>query len=193
VFIPGLLALLGVAYLFYSQTANKKPSENKADLSGKAASQGGLIAYFEMDSIDHQYSYLKEVRNQIKQEEERMSAELNNMKKSYMSRIQQLQSMAPNMSQQEGEQAQTEINKMQMNVQQKEASLGQELQEKQFKLMKEVNDKIMKFLTDYNKDKKYAYIISRTPGDFVFFADSTHNITHDVLRGLNEMEAKQKQ
>ncbi|QGW29031.1 hypothetical protein GLV81_13800 [Phnomibacter ginsenosidimutans] len=114
-----------------------------------------------------------------------MSTELGGLKKNYMGRIQQLQAKAPTMSQQEGEAAQAEINQMQMTLQQREAQLTQNLQEKQFKKMKEINDKIAEFLKSYNSSKKFAYIISRSPGDFVYFADSTYNITDDVIKGLN--------
>ena len=111
-------------------------------------------------------------------------------KKGYMNRIQQLQAKAPNMSQQEGEAAQAEINQMQLNMQQKEARLAQGLQEKQFKMMQDINNKIAEFLKVYNSDRRFSYIISHQPGDFLYYSDTVYNITADVLKGLNDLAKK---
>jgi outer membrane protein len=107
-----------------------------------------------------------------------------------MGRIQQLQSKAATMSQQEGEAAQAEINQMQVSLQQREAKLTQDLQEKQFKMLKEINEKMTEYLKGFNEKKKFAYIISRSPGDFIYFADSAYNITNELIKGLNEAYKK---
>lgn len=189
--ILSALALVGVIALFAMQLSGNKPKP----VAGKANNNGGphthgMIGYFEMDSIEQHYSFIKEVREQLKRQEENITSELEGTKRSYMGRIQQLQAKAPTMSQQEGEAAQAEINQMQMNLQQKEAKLAQNLQEKQFKMMQEINTKITEFLKGYNEEKKFAYIISHQPGDFIYFTDSTLNITADVIKGLNEAYKK---
>ncbi|HSC53446.1 MAG TPA: OmpH family outer membrane protein [Phnomibacter sp.] len=184
--ILGGLSLAGVIALFFLHfSGSKSPKPNTAGASAAVSIPHGPIAYFEMDSIEQKYDYVKTVRDQLKREENNISSELGNMKKSYMGRIQQLQAKAATMSQQEGEAAQAEINQMQMNLQQKEAKLTQELQEKQFKMLKEINEKIVEYLKGFNENKKYAYIISRSPGDFVYFADSAYNITNELIKGLN--------
>jgi len=50
---------------------------------------------------------------------------------------------------------------------------------------------IRKFCSEYNKDKRYAIIISNEPG-LVFYKDSTMDITRDLLEGLNKMYGKKK-
>ena len=42
-------------------------------------------------------------------------------------------------------------------------------------------------MKEYNKDKNYSYILATGTGlDYLFFKDSTLNITSDVIKGLNE-------
>lgn len=184
--ILGGLSLAGVIALFILQLNGKKGGQQQASANKASDSHThGQIGYFEMDSVEQHYEYIKNARQQLKKEEDNISAELAGMKKNYMSRIQQLQSKANTMSQEEGSAAQAEINQMQVNYQQKEAKLTQDLQEKQFKMLKEINDKIAEYLKGYNQDKKFAYIISRSPGDFVYFADSAFNITAEIIKGLN--------
>ncbi|HMP93995.1 MAG TPA: OmpH family outer membrane protein [Phnomibacter sp.] len=186
------LALAGVVGLFIMQQQRSSKSGPKPATSADslATHTHGQIGYFEMDSIERHYAYIKEVQAQIKKQEESITNELNSLKKNYMGRIQQLQSKAPNMSQQEGEAAQAEINQMQVNMQQKEAQLSQALQEKQFKMMQDINSRITDYVKQYNQQKKFAYIISHQPGDFIYFTDTAFNITSDILKGLNEAYKK---
>lgn len=184
--ILGAVALAAVSVLYVLHFAGPKTGSNNIDKSKTDSHTHGQIAYFDMDSVEQHYQFIKDARDEIKKAEESISGELNGMKKGYMGRVQQLQSQAPTMSQQDGERAQAEINQMQVNLQQREAKLTQELQEKQFKMMKDINEKIADFLKGYNADRKYAYIISRSPGDFVYYADSAFNITKDVIEGLNK-------
>ncbi|MCU0333657.1 MAG: OmpH family outer membrane protein [Chitinophagaceae bacterium] len=184
--ILGGISLAAVAVLYVLHFSGPKSASKGADSPKTNGHTPGQIAYFEMDSVEQHYQFIKDARDEIKKAEENISGELNGMKKGYMGRVQQLQSQAPSMSQQDGERAQAEINQMQVNLQQREAKLTQELQEKQFKMMKDINEKIAAFLKGYNADKRFAYIISRSPGDFVYYADSAFNITKDVIDGLNK-------
>jgi outer membrane protein len=186
------LALAGVVTMFFLRSGGSNSGTSHAAKGNDTTDHHthGQIGYFEMDSIERHYAYIKEVREQLKIHEDQINNEMNSLKKGYMGRIQQLQSKAPNMSQQEGEAAQAEINQMQLNMQQKEAQLGQSLQEKQFKMMQDINNKIMAFVKVYNQNKKFAYIISHQPGDFIYYNDSTFDITKDLIKGLNDSYKK---
>ncbi len=182
------LALIAVLFVLLFRNTNNGPGKAGRpgnDSSGQAL-HGSPIAYFEMDSIETHYNYIKDAREQLKVKEQTVTNELTNTKKNFMARAQELQNKSSTMSQQEGEAAQAEINQMQQILQDKEARLSQELQEHQFKLMQDIFKKIEEFLKVYNQDKKYAYIISHTTGDMIYFKDSTNDITTDVLKGLNE-------
>jgi outer membrane protein len=185
-------ALAGVAVLFFlhfSQPA--KPDLPKTSVKADSHTHG-QIAYFDMDSVEQHYDFIKQVREELKKQETNISNELNTMRKGYMGRIQQLQAKAPGMSQQEGEAAQAEINQMQINLQQQEAKLAKDLQDKQFKMMQEINEKIASYLKEYNNGMNYSYIISRSPGDFIYLTDTAFNITNDLIKGLNETHKKTK-
>lgn len=183
-------ALAGVAVLFFLHFSDRSSSNVSKPTSKTESHTHGQIAYFDMDSVEQHYDFVKQVREELKKQENNISNELNNMRKGYMGRIQQLQSKAPGMSQQEGEAAQAEINQMQVNLQQQEAKLTKELQDKQFKMMQEINEKITSYLKQYNNGKNYSYIISRSPGDFIYLTDTAFNITNELIKGLNEQHKK---
>jgi outer membrane protein len=193
------IGILGVAvialFILHFTGGSKKSSDNPAKMNASGAvlsDKAGRIAYFEMDSIERNYEYIKEIQGKLKSREQAITNELQSVRNGYMARIQQLQQKAPSMSQTEGEAAQAEINQMERNAQQKEAKLGQDLQEQQFKMMQDINKKIEEYLTDFNKENKFTYIISRQSGDFIYFRDTTMNITNDLIKGLNEQYNKDK-
>jgi outer membrane protein len=185
------LVLIGVLFflLFKNNgSPTTKVGVRKSDSTRTAA--GGTIAYFEMDTIERHYNYIKDVREQLKVKEQTITNELNNTKKGYMNRIRELQTRSASMSQAEGEAAQAEIDQMQRDLQQKEARLGQELQEQQFKLMQDIFKKIEEYLKVYNQDGRYAYILSHNAGDMIYFKDSLNDITSDLIKGLNDSYKK---
>ena len=47
-------------------------------------------------------------------------------------------------------------------------------------------DSIQHFLASYNKDKKYAFILTKQLGDNLLYADNAYDITEDVVAGLNK-------
>lgn len=180
-----LLGAVGTLYfLFFKNNNNKKNIHNTLD-NASFQPVAGSIAYFNMDSLEKHYEYIKDVKTQLKTKEQSISDELNGLKKGYMGRIEQLQAKAQTMSQQEGQAAQEEINQMQQSLQQKEAMLTQSLQDQQFKMMQDVNKKIEDYLKEYNQKRKFSFIFSHQPGDFIYYKDSLYNITDDIVSGLN--------
>ena len=95
------------------------------------------------------------------------------------------------MNAQEQEAAMKEINQMQQDLQVKKQELDNSLYNSNAKMKEDILTKIQNFLKEYNKDGRYAYILSYEPG-FMFYRDSTLNITSDVIKGLNDLYTKEK-
>ena len=69
----------------------------------------------------------------------------------------------------------------------KKQSSSQKLNEKNFAFMEDIQRKLKEFLTDYNKDRKYMYILTTGTGlDYIVYKDPALNITNDVIKGMNE-------
>ncbi|HEU5365751.1 MAG TPA: OmpH family outer membrane protein, partial [Hanamia sp.] len=113
------------------------------------------------------------------------------MQKKYQSRAMQLQQKAANMNQKEQEEAMQEMNKMQQDLQNRKQSIDNELYNYNSKMKDDILTRIQNFLKEYNKDGKYSYIFSYEPG-FMFYKDSTLNITPDVIAGLNKLDSENK-
>ena len=53
--------------------------------------------------------------------------------------------------------------------------------------MEDIQKKLKEFLADYNRQKRFTYILTAGSGlDYMVYKDTTLNITKDVINGMNE-------
>jgi len=182
-----LLIAVGILYFLFFKGNGTTPAANsiKAGPRDTSSNSASCIAYFNMDSVESQYTEIKNLREQLKSDEQVLNNELDGLKRDYTKRMQELQAQAKTMTQEQGEAAQAEIYKKEQTIRQKEAENGQALQVKQFNMVQQINKKIEEFLKSYNSQGKYSYIFSHSPGDFIYYKDSVCNITNDIVKGLN--------
>ena len=91
------------------------------------------------------------------------------------------------LTQQEVDAFQAELMKSAQQLEDDKQEKNQELGTKSADLMQQMQTRLKAFLDDYNKQKKYTYILATGTGlDYMFYKDSTLNITQDVVKGLNE-------
>ena len=185
------LLLVGVLYYLHFTHQDKKHGISVSDY--KKDSSDFRIAYFDIDSLQSQYEYFKDVTDQIKSKENTMSSELIALENSYKKKIKEWQEKGANMTQSEGEAAQREYAQMQQKYEQRQLSMEQELKKHQIDMMTDVRKKIENYLADYNKEKGYAFILSYEPGFMLYYKDSIYDITKDLISGLNaEYKEKEK-
>jgi outer membrane protein len=142
-------------------------------------------------SLQSNYGYYQKVKTEFEKKQSSANDEINAMQKKYQNRAMQLQQKAATMNQKEQESAMQEMNKMQQDLQSRKQSIDNELYNYNSKMKEDILVRIQNFLKDYNKDGKYSYIFSYEPG-FMFYKDSTLNVTGDVIQGLNQLDSSDK-
>ncbi|HEY0750092.1 MAG TPA: OmpH family outer membrane protein [Chitinophagaceae bacterium] len=178
-----LLILVGLlVYLHFAQGEKSIKSNTNANVSSNPGDF--KIAYFEMDSIENSFAMVKDVKAELSKKEETINNELERLEKNYRNKIAKYQAQGASMTQVQSEMAQRDVMQLQQNIQSRRQQLEQEYQELQMRKLKDVKTKIEDFLKEYNKDKRYSYILSYEPGLF-YYRDSAYNITSDVITGLN--------
>ena len=80
---------------------------------------------------------------------------------------------------------------MQQDLQAKKQKLDNDLYTYNAKNKDDILTRIQNYLKDYNKDGRYDYIFSYEPG-FMFYKDTTLNVTNDVIKGLNNLYTQTK-
>ncbi|WP_205513308.1 OmpH family outer membrane protein [Longitalea arenae] len=190
--ILSILALVLIGVLFYFQFSKAETKKKVVAPADKNAPANFAIAYFDIDSLQEHYEYFKDVSGDIKKKENAMNAELNDLTNKYQRTIRKWQEKGNNITQSEGEQAQREVGLLQQQYQQRKGELEQEMQKLQVDRMTELRKQVEEFLKEYNKSKKYSYILSYEPGFIIYYKDSAFNITGDLISGLNSQYKEKK-
>ncbi|MEK0423167.1 MAG: hypothetical protein RLZ95_1077 [Bacteroidota bacterium] len=161
-------------------------NNSSAPTTSSSVKNGNVqIAYFEIDSIQNNYEFFKEVKAALQAKDQANANTLATLKNEYIAKYQDLQKYAQSLSQVDIANRQQELVKTEKNYAAKEQQFAAEMQEESYKRLQEVKKKIEEYIALYNKDKKYAYIFSNNP-DLIYYKDTANDITADIIKGLNE-------
>ena len=158
---------------------------------GGVKNSNGKIAYFEIDSIQNNYEFFKEVKAALQAKDQENTKTLTLLKNDYIAKYQDLQKYASSLSQVDIANRQQDLAKVEKNYAAKEQQLAAEMQEESYKRLQEVKKKIEEYLAAYNKGKQYDYIFSNNP-DLMYYKDTANDITADIIKGLNEAYKNKK-
>lgn len=189
-----IVLVVAVAVLFYLVLSNKQPKvpAYKSQVSDSASPASFKIAYFESDSLEKQYEYYKEARTKIRSKEEENGRVMNGMKSRYTTRLKELQQRANQMNQNEQQAAQQELGQMEQEFEATGQRLQQDLQAESMRHLQEVKNKIQAFLKDYAREKGYIFVFGSNEYDYLYYKDSTRDITTDVVKLLNDQYKAEK-
>lgn len=186
ILVWNVLLTIAAGVLFFLYFGNRKPATAAAGKPATAASAEGFrIAYFEMDSIENNFDKVKDVKSEIAKKEEEYSNGLNRLDNTYRKKVQDYQQKAQQMTQQDYENAQIELKKLEESLKGEKMRLDSEYQDFVTKRNVGLKKSIEEFIAKYNKDRKYSYIVASDQG-FFYYKDSVYDITAEVVRGLNE-------
>ena len=195
--ILNVILLMAVGFLFYVHFDSAKSStklQNKTEQKDPidSLSQSSCrIAYFEMDSVAANFEKAKEMQGELEKKEEKMNSEMNRLQNLYQQKYINFQQHGATMTSSQLDAARNELGQLDQTIKDTKASMDQDYKTYYVQTQQEILSMIRKFCSEYNKDKRYAIIISNEPG-LVFYKDSTMDITRDLLEGLNKTYGKKK-
>lgn len=187
--INGLAALALI--VLFSQCAGKADTKTSttAGEATTAAAPGNLkIAYVEVDTLLSKYNFCIDLNEAMMKKEENIRLTLNQKAAALDKDQKEFQKKYENNAFISPERAQQEYNrlmKMQQDLQALQNKLTNELATENQKNSLQLRDSINVFLKAYNKDKGYNLILSNTGFDNLLYADSSFNITQEIIDGLN--------
>lgn len=183
---------------------NASPKMDEQSTNTSASNGSGMrIAYVEVDSLMTQYNYCKDFKAILEKKSNNVHSTLSAKEKQLQADYNTFQQKLQNngyASREQAESAQAGLQRASQSLQELQARLANELDTEAQKYNTALRDSLRNFLNEYNKTKKYDLIISKA-GDNILYADKKHDITNDVINGLNkryksmpkaESEAKKK-
>lgn len=193
--ILSTLAFIGVLVLFglhFSGNKDMGKHMPPATEGGKPGAGSGRIAYVNIDTLEAHYEYLKNKKDDFNKRQASIESELQGsaqkMQNDYVALQQKAQ--AGSLTQAEGEAAQKRLMQMQQSLETRRQAVTEQLLKERDNFNTEIQKNLDSFLTEYNKDKGYDYILSYSKGNVIMYADKRLDITEDVIKGMNEMSGK---
>ena len=176
--------------------ASKNASGNNTSTNMPVEHTGGCtIAYVNIDSLESNYEYLKSERLKFQQRQDGMKAELERsaqqMRNDYAAAQRKIQ--AGTMNQAEAQATEKRLMQMQESLKTREDALSVQLMKEQDEFNNTLQNQLDKVLAEYNKDKKYDYILSYAKGGSIMFANKSLDITAEVLKAMNEDSKEMKE
>ncbi|MBO5061668.1 MAG: OmpH family outer membrane protein [Prevotella sp.] len=183
-----IIRTMSVAFAAVAMTAcnNQAPKvEEKTHASADAV--GTKIAYVEVDSIMSQYKFCKEYSLILQKKSQNIQNTINAKGQSLQAAAAKFQQdiQSNKYTQQQAEAVQAGLQKQDADLRALQQRLGNEFQAETEKFNTALRDSIQHYLAAYNKDKKYALILSKA-GDNILYADKAYDITNEVIAGLNK-------
>ncbi len=200
------LAVVGLYILHF--TGNSSCTNEEAN-TAKAETQSGVvfadttstmskdsiypIAYVDVQKMQEclqKFDFFKTWNQKLLQKQAKSNKELESAQKKLAAELEVFQQKYQSggfLTKESFEQEQNRLYKKDQELQALAMRLEQEFANEQLKLSKQLMDTIDVFFLTYNKEHNFKLILNHAD---VLFADSTMNITEDVLERLNERYAK---
>ena len=181
--------LVALAATFALTGCNNQPAEETSNANATEIPAGGLkIAYVEIDTLMSQYNFCKDYTLLMNKKGENIRATLAGKERALQNKAAELQKKYESnqfTTKEQVEQAQMGLAKQQQDLQALNDRLMNDFAAEQAKYNNEMRDSIQAFLKEYNKTKKFDYILSRA-GDNILVANPKYDITKEVVNGLNK-------
>jgi len=184
-----LLAVGFLFFLFFSKKENGAGTKSAQSADSANALEHTTVAYFDMDSIEANFVLWKQVQAEVVKRESGINDSINMMRMNFQNYYQQLQAQGANFSARQKDSLGNVLAGMDMEIKNKAAELNQNYQTYYMSKQQEMVTKIKNFCKEFNKEKKFSYIIAKEPGLF-YFTDTLYNVTPELLKGLNEFYGK---
>ena len=191
-----IIILVAVGILFFLFFNNKKADpvvDNPIRLANADTIrwQRTPVAYFDMDSVEANFTEFKKMQSEVVAREARINDSISQMRAAFQSYYQKLQAQSANLTPRQRDSLGNELAQMDMDIKNRASEMNQNYQTYYMSKQQEIITKIKNYCKEFNKDRKYSYIIAREPGLF-YYTDTAYNVTSELLKGLNSFYAKKK-
>jgi outer membrane protein len=183
-----LLVAVGILFYWHFNANQSSKPAGSATSSKPISAQSGQLAYIELDSLEHSYIYYRDKKQEFEKRQRDVESSLAAKAERAQRELLALRDKVTTQAQ--AEELQQKAAQKQSELEQEKESRMAALVSEQQKINEELFAHIDSFMVDFNKDKKYAFILSYTKGSTVLYRDHSYDITREVIDGLNTMDKK---
>ncbi len=191
-----LVIAVGVLFVLYF-TGKKKsgPAQTEEKLVENNSTGNGEMAYINIDTLMNNMDMFFDVRNKLIDKQKSSEAELNSRSKDFEKEATDFQEKVRKglVTRSRAQEIEQELYLEQQNLIGFKDKLSLELAEEEQVMNRQLIYYITDYLKEYNKEKKYQFIISNSLGGPLLYASDKQDITNDVVEGINAKYAKERE
>lgn len=191
-----LVIAVGVLFVLYF-TGKKKsgPAQTEEKLVENNSTGKGEMAYINIDTLMNNMDMFFDVRNRLIDKQKSSEAELNSRSKDFEKEATDFQEKVRKglVTRSRAQEIEQELYLEQQNLIGFKDKLSLELAEEEQVMNRQLIYYITDYLKEYNKEKKYQFIISNSLGGPLLYASDKQDITNDVVEGINAKYAKERE
>ena len=187
------VALAAVILLFVLEFTDKDEISDSKAVAGFTVTGG--IAYVNVDSIIISFDMYFDLRNELIKKQEGAESELSSRGSQYETQVKDYEDKV-----RKGLVTRATATQMEQDLIQQQQQLVSLRDQLQYDLMEEeqvMNRRILEYIYDYlevyTSENNYEYILGKSFGGPLLYANSNLEITADVLKGVNKYYAEKKE
>jgi outer membrane protein len=183
-----VVLLVAVAILFYLVLSEPKITEPVSKVSTEdttSATSGLKIAYINTDTLWANYDLVKVLREELEDKQAQFKRQLEGKVKALESRYLKLREDAPMLTQADGEKRQMALMQEEEGIGQMQEELALKLAEEEDNMKRKIKANLDRQLAKMKEIQKLDLILDYSTTSSLLLADSTMNITTEVVSQLN--------
>lgn len=185
--VSGMLVLSACQQPAGDQTG----SAGTADTSRVSARKD--IVYVDADTIMAKYDFFEDLQKELETQSKQLEQQIQSKGKSFQDEVSSYQQRAAGMTAAERQTTEENLARKQQELQQLQQTSTQQMMRQEQEANEKLHKKVQGFLKKYAAENNYTFILTYSRGDnSVLFADSTLEVTDEVLKGLNEAYKNEK-
>jgi outer membrane protein len=191
-----LVAVIVLFVLFFNQKPSSGSEEPSVATEWQAAANGDIVVV-KIDSLMRNYQMYLDLSTELQEKTKKIDAELENKLKKFQKDVADFQNKA-----QKGLETRVKLAEMEQQLTVDQQALGNlrdsyalQMQEEEQVMYRKCLQSIMDYLTEYNKDKGFRFILGSSFGSNVLYSEPSLDHTTAVIAGINAQyvpEAAQK-
>lgn len=181
---------VAVVAMGFLSTSCANQSQNRVAVANDSTAVGACdIAFIDVDSIIVNYKLSIELNDAIMKKHANMQTKLERDRKALDKDIETFQDKVQKgifVTAQRAEEEQQRLVMRQQEFERLYNEYSSQLAVEQQNMNNQLFEKISAYITKYNTPERYKFILTRTIGGSMWYANESFNITNDIIKGLNE-------
>jgi len=177
-----LLAGLIILYILFFNSIN---SGNEAFAPDNSNSR---IAFINTDSLKKHYLMVQEMHDTLEKRYNELDSEMKGRQSAFEARAREFQNKvnSNSITLEQAQKTEQQLMMEQQTLMELKDKYTTSLAEQEYGMNERFVDSVSNFLTRYNKNKTYDFILGYTKGAGILMADERLDITNMVIEGLNK-------